>query len=65
MDALAAEGEHAKLPAGGHSRVPALALRLLGPRLDPPGDLDADGAAKFHLARVLLGRAVRALCAAR
>ena len=36
----------------------------LAAELDPPGDLQADAAVKRHLARVLLGRAVRALAEA-
>ncbi|HXY98549.1 MAG TPA: FAD binding domain-containing protein [Stellaceae bacterium] len=42
----------------------AAAQAALARDLDPPGDLQADGATKLHLARVLLGRAARALAAA-
>ncbi len=40
------------------------AQAALADDLDPPADLQADGATKLHLARVLLGRAVRALAEA-
>jgi aerobic carbon-monoxide dehydrogenase medium subunit len=39
----------------------ASAQEALGEDLDPSGDLQADGAMKLHLARVLLARGIRAL----
>lgn len=39
----------------------AAAQEALGEDLDPAGDLQADGATKLHLARVLLARGIRAL----
>ena len=55
----------AVLAAGilGPERI-AAAQAALAQDLDPAGDLQADGATKLHLARVLLGRAAHALAAA-
>jgi aerobic carbon-monoxide dehydrogenase medium subunit len=39
----------------------AAAQQALADDLDPPGDLQAAGATKLHLARVLLARGIRAL----
>ena len=54
----------AALAAGITAERIAAAQAALGRDLDPPGDLQADAATKLHLARVLLGRAARALAAA-
>lgn len=51
----------AALAAGITAERIAAAQAALARDLDPPGDLQADGATKLHLARVLLGRAARAL----
>jgi aerobic carbon-monoxide dehydrogenase medium subunit len=54
----------AALAAGATPERIAAAQAALAADLDPPGDLQADGATKLHLARVLLGRAARTLAAA-
>jgi aerobic carbon-monoxide dehydrogenase medium subunit len=51
----------AALGDGAPSDRIAAAQDALGEDLDPSGDLQADRAAKLHLARVLLARGVRAL----
>jgi CO/xanthine dehydrogenase FAD-binding subunit len=44
---------------GGRSeKIDAAAQQALAKDLDPPADLYHSGAAKLHLARVLLGRAL-------
>ena len=60
VEAKAAAAALQREPAAG--RV-AAAQAALARDLDPPGDLQADGATKLHLARVLLGRAAAALAA--
>ena len=54
----------AVLAAGFGAERIAAAQAALAQDLDPAGDLQADGATKLHLARVLLGRAAHALAAA-
>lgn len=61
VEAVAAAAE---LGAGDWLRRLPAAEAALDADLDPPDDLQADGRTKRHLARVLLGRAVRALVAA-
>lgn len=59
------EAEMAAAALGGGDWLKRLpqAEAALDADLDPPGDLQADHKTKRHLARVLLGRAVRALAA--
>ena len=58
-----AKGAAAALRDGATAEHIAAAQAALDQDLDPPGDLQADRATKRHLARVLLGRAMRALAA--
>ena len=51
----------AALVAGGPADRLAAAQQALSDDLDPPGDLQADGATKLHLAQVLLARGIAAL----
>ncbi len=58
---LEAKAAAAALQREGAAGRVAAAQAALAEDLDPPGDLQADGATKLHLARVLLARAAQAL----